>query len=161
MGKRKELIGMHFGKLTVIEYVGTQPGSRRALWRCRCDCGGEKIATTYLLTYGKSTNCGCTRREQGLHYIHGGTHTRLYRIWKGMKNRCYNPKQAGCDRYGGRGIAICDEWLHNFEAFRTWATSNGYQDDLTIDRIDNDEGYTPDNCRWVTYQDQIHNRRSL
>lgn len=159
MGKTKDLKGLRFGKLTVVEYQGIRMPDRRAVWLCACDCGGSIQTTTNMLMRGKVASCGC-RRKEGLHRTHGGRHTRLYTIWKGMKNRCYNPKQAHYDNYGGRGITICDEWLNSFEQFQNWAIANGYQDDLTIDRIDNDKGYSPDNCRWTTYFDQIHNRRS-
>ena len=90
---------------------------------------------------------------------HNGKGTRLYSIWKGMKTRCYNKNQPAYRMYGGRGITVCDEWLHDFPAFRDWAISHGYSDDLTLDRKDNSLGYSPSNCRWITYQEQANNTR--
>lgn len=90
-------------------------------------------------------------------FKHGGRNTRLYRCWKGMRNRCYNPNNPKYYRYGGRGIVVCDEW-EDFAVFRDWALANGYNDELSIDRIDNDGNYEPSNCKWSTPKEQANNR---
>lgn len=154
------LIGQQFGRLTVIERA-VSPDTKNAHWLCRCKCGNYKVTTRRALVRGDVQSCGCYQRErraQG-NTIHGGHGTRLYSIWRNMKERCYKPYAPKYPLYGGRGITVCDEWLHNFSAFRDWALSNGYQNDLTLDRIDNDEGYNPDNCRWATFSEQNRNRR--
>lgn len=95
------------------------------------------------------------------HLIHGKRKTRLYRIWTNVKTRCYNENDPHFKRYGGRGITVCEEWRNSFEAFYNWAVSNGYSDELTIDRINNDGNYEPSNCRWVTFKEQNQNKRNV
>lgn len=155
--------GQRFGRLTVIREAENRKGHRYIL--CQCDCGNQKEINIGSLISGCSTSCGCYRKE----YIsrknlkHGdtyrGKHERLHHIWTGMKNRCNNPNLAGYHNYGGRGIKVCPEWEQDYSAFKEWALSHGYADNLSIDRINNDRGYNPDNCRWVTMKVQSNNTR--
>ena len=161
MGKIRDLTGQRFGRLTVIERFGSC-GHGDVNWLCICDCGNEHIASRGSLLKGKVLSCGCLRREQASHihtYIkpkHGGSGTRLYRVWRNMKSRCNCPTASKYNLYGGRGIKVCDEWL-SFDGFQNWSLSNGYRDDLTIDRIDGGKNYYPENCRWVTPKVQGNN----
>lgn len=220
MGKRNDLTGKRFGKLTVIGFAG-RANDGHAMWRCKCDCGNYKNVRSNLLVcdmtqscgcsrqdvgekngidetgnrYGALTviervanidgkwaflckcdcgefvekqgcylrnsiypNCGCKRREAQI--THGMTGTRIYRIWFDMKRRCYKPNNKSYSRYGGRGITVCDEWRNNFEAFYNWAMDNGYNDNLSIDRINPNGNYEPINCRWITMSEQAKNRRN-
>lgn len=159
MSAKIDLTGQRFGRLTVIEEAGRVNGT--VTWRCRCDCGNESIVLGTNLRAGYSTSCGCYTRERAAteNTRHGGRHDRLYAIWTGMRQRCNNPNSQAYKDYGGRGITVCPEWDHNFAAFRDWALANGYRADLSIDRVDNNGGYRPDNCRWATWHEQRINQR--
>lgn len=160
MSKIKDLTGQKFGRLTVIERAGSNSYGR-ALWLCVCDCGKIDIKQGKLLLNGHCRSCGCGEYENRVNNCtsHKLTNTRLYTIWGGMKQRCYYTKHKDYHNYGGRGITICDEWKNDFKAFYDWAITHGYRDDLTIDRIDVDKNYTPDNCRWATAHEQRINQR--
>lgn len=163
MSKPIDLIGKKFGRLTVVERL--ENNSRGGtVWKCRCDCGNTKIADGERLRIGKVKSCGCLVLEVSAtnYYKHGMTHTRIHNIWKTMKHRCECDGISNYSDYGGRGITICDEWTgeNGFQNFYDWSMKNGYADNLSIDRIDNDKGYSPDNCRWTTQKVQANNKRS-
>lgn len=152
MAREIIMVGNRFGRLTVIEYAGLNRRNSK-MWICKCDCGNiTKPIISSSLRNGNTRSCGC------LNGTHHKKNTRLYSIWQGMKARCYRPSHQWYKRYGGRGITICDEWKNDFQAFYDWAMENGYADNLTIDRKDNDRGYCPENCQFTSQTSQIRNR---
>lgn len=160
----KDMIGKQFGRLTVIEYAG-QNYRHRATWLCKCTCGNTKIVDGNSLRTGGTRSCGCLNDEVRKSGINGRKHgmhgTRVYRTWMAMKRRCYSKNTEDYKKwYGANGIKVCDEWLHDFMTFYKWAMENGYDDTLSIDRIDPYGDYSPDNCRWVDATTQANNKRN-
>ncbi|MBQ6430832.1 MAG: hypothetical protein IJJ99_03020 [Oscillospiraceae bacterium] len=175
-GRRKRLVdltGQRFGNLTVLHRVENTKDSKPQ-WLCQCDCGNQKIVQSKHLKSGDVKSCGCgkgikrvgkrtqfTPACRPIIELHSHRN-RLYNIWSGMHYRCEKPNASSYEFYGGRGICVCAEWSgkKGFDHFREWAVAHGYADDLEIDRIDNDLGYEPANCRWVTHQENAFNRRA-
>ncbi len=168
-----EMIGKQFGRLTVIAESKSHGAESR--WICKCECGvTTKPIRGSSLRRGATRSCGCLQKEivreritkhpPHYHTTHNESYSRLYKVWQGMKSRCTNPNSTSFQNYGGRGIAVCAEWLNDFQAFYDWAMSNGYEPAVkrgkcTIDRIDVNGDYCPENCRFVSMKEQNSNKR--
>lgn len=164
MSALKDLAGQKFGRLTVARRGTTHvlpSGQRQTMWDCLCDCGNTTTVNTGNLKSGRVVSCGCYKREvqkRRRRGTHGYSRTRLYNIWHKMRQRCSWERAEYYDRYGGRGIEVCREWGEDFSNFCAWALRSGYDDSLSIDRVDADGDYEPANCRWVTMKAQENNR---
>lgn len=157
-----DITGQTFGRWLVVKQDGRgSHGEEQYL--CRCSCGAERTLRRSSLTSGNSKSCGCFSRDAAISrgITHGRSNTRLYRIWAGIIQRCCNSRNRyEWEKYGGRGITVCEEWKNSFEAFESWALSNGYSDSLSIDRVDVNGNYEPMNCRWATIYEQSNNKRT-
>ena len=159
--KTVDLTEKRFGKL-VARRRSHKNKKNKWYWICDCDCGESTIVAEADLNAGKCKSCGCLKQEKFLERIttHNKSNTRLHGIWGSMKQRCYNPNANGYENYGGRGIAICDDWVNNFQEFYDWSINNGYSDELSLDRIDVNGNYEPSNCRWADEHTQANNKQS-
>lgn len=154
MGKKVDITGERYGRLTAIEPTDERTKSGGIKWLFRCDCGTKKIISTNSVRSGRVTSCGCAQMK------HGMAGTRIHNIWVDMRQRCKNPKYPEYAYYGGRGIRVCEDWDRDFSLFKDWALLNGYTERLSIDRIDVNGNYEPANCRWVSAKEQNRNTRA-
>lgn len=159
MSKPIDLTGKRFNHLVVIERANNSPRGS-TMWRCVCDCGNEKLVRRDNLVYGAVKSCGCLTHRPAYNRTHNKSKSKLYRKWVSMKRRCYDITSAGYKNYGGRGIEVCDEWKESFESFYDWAMKTRQDDTLTLERVDVNGNYCPENCTWITKAEQSNNRTS-
>jgi hypothetical protein len=170
--QRKNLEGKKFGRLLALEYEGTK--NKNAFWKCVCDCGNIVSIPYTRLAYGRTKSCGCLAKEIRIAQAkerfskHNKSNSQIYEIYTAIKERCYNKNNSSYKNYGGRGITMCDEWKNDFNSFYKWSMENGYSEEklqsgrnkLSIDRIDVNGNYEPNNCRWVDTKTQANNKRT-
>ena len=166
-GSSVDMTGVRFGRWIALERKNCEYAKSKrkyVAYKCMCDCGNIGIVAATALRAGRSRSCGCLRKETirkaiKCNVTHGKSDTRNYRIWQKMKERCGNPSHVAYARYGRMGIGVCKEWSEDYQTFYNWSISNGYTEQLTLDRIDNSKGYSPNNCRWVDRKTQVRNRK--
>ncbi len=162
---RADLTGQRFGRLIALEYISEEGRDwKTPKWKCQCDCGNIVYVRPYSLISGNSKSCGCSRKGKSYPKMYEGEYTdshrpRLYWTWLNMIRRCENPKSPDYYRYGGRGVSVCEEW-HDLSTFLEWAYSHGWEEGLTLDRIDNEDMYCPENCRFADRITQANNKRT-
>lgn len=174
MNRKLNLGGQKFDRLTVIEEAGKRDKSGHVIWLCRCSCGNYTEVSSNHLNKGNTKSCGCLNKDKarelcrtlglngathGGSRMAGGEESRLYRTWLDMRWRCRNPNNPSYKYYGPKGIKVCEEWKEDYAAFKEWAGTSGYKDNLVIHRIDNNGDYKPPNCTWLTHSDHTRLHR--